>query len=44
MKDEVLNILIKEKNYQNFKKQIGKKNDYFSIYELEMLQKYIEKF
>lgn len=44
MKDVVLNEIIKEEDYQNFKKKTGKKEDYLKAYELEILQKCIKKF
>ena len=41
VKDEVIKELnyIDEKKYQQFKKKMGKKGDYFSFKELEILQK-----
>lgn len=42
MKDVVLNEVIDEEFYQNFKKEIGKKDDYLDIEEYRKLLEKID--
>ena len=42
MKDVVLNELIDEEIYQNFKKETGKKDDYLNIEEYKKLLEKID--